>query len=280
MNGWRNRVLLVVAVLALAPGLPGAVAGAVPHPTAAVAAPTANRGLVPAQAPTSQFFQGDTAGEYPFSLQPGTYEVQAVASYSPLNDPSNTGQCSFDAHINDPGMPAPIELSGGAPVPVTSFGNFNYSLINDFSAAQNTLVVMPFTTCDWTVTILPYKSTTATPGITIQTTGVFLMRSGKLTPTAVVPFSQDVYFVVSYTVTGTLPSTLHGTITIKYVARPAQTFTLSGVKGVPKAYWEGVFSPKTKPGPTVATFTLTAGSLRASRALHFTLGNGLSAPSG
>ena len=74
MHFWRTTVALVTAVATLAGSVFAATAGAVPRPSPQVA--HSARRLLPAQAPTSEFFQGESAAEDPFDLHPGGFWVQ------------------------------------------------------------------------------------------------------------------------------------------------------------------------------------------------------------
>ncbi len=148
MHFWRTTVALVTAVATLAGSVFTAAAGAAPRPSPQ-AAYSAGR-LVPAQAPTSEFFQGENAAEDPFDLEPGYYNIEVDASYDAQNDQQNTGECNFYAYLNVAGMSDAVDLSAeGA---ITSFVSFNIQHVEYFGAGQDTLVVESFTTCSWSVT--------------------------------------------------------------------------------------------------------------------------------
>ncbi len=265
MHFWRTTVALATAVATLTVSLFTATAGAAPR-SSPQAAHSAGRQL-PAQAPTSEFFQGENAAEDPFDLQPGYYNIEVDATYDAQNDQQNPGECNFYAYLNVAGMSGAVDLSADGPI--TSFVSFNIQHIEDFGAGQDTLVVENFTTCSWSVTILPYQ--TGPASLSLLSVGIFLSHGGKLTPVSVVPPKQLVYFIATFSTTGVLPATLYGKVTIGVLAGTPHTFVLKGAKGS-KAYWAGTFSAG-RGGAAVATFVLTSGSLRVSRTLHFTVGS-------
>ena len=204
--------------------------------------------------------------------------IDAFAEYDAIRDPSGSGECYFEGSFDN--LQTGKHATLGSHAPIQASVPYDQSASGYLPSDTYKLVVLPFTDCDWRVTILPASA--AGPGIGIVSAGVYLMVSGKLTETTVVPMGETAYFIVSYSVEGKLPATLTGKVTIKESSGPPQTAPLKGETGVYKAYLSAVFSTKTHdvPGPATATFTLTAGKLQVTSLVHFTLGSGLGTPSG
>jgi hypothetical protein len=233
--------------------------------------------IVAKQAVDSVAFSGDTAAVKIFTLIAGRYFIDAYAQYDALNDPNGAGNCLFSGYLDD--MQTGSHAALGGPAPITPYVPYSQTATGYLAGGPYRLVMLPFTNCDWRVSIVPTGP--SSPSLSIQSVGVYRMSNGKLVQTTVVPFGPTVYFIVSYGVSGKLPGPLSGELTLQEKSGPLQKANLKG-EGVEKAYLSATFSVKEHdvPGPAVATFILTAGNLLASRVLRFTLENALGTPSG
>ena len=284
----RPGTYLAICAIAL---VPMALAGTTPTALAAPAGPppqvAAHRaGPTLTAPPVPPLFSGDGPATYTFGLEAGIYVVGVTAIYNAQNDPEGNGECSFYGHIDGVQNSTHVELSDLAPV--VGMVDYFYNPVVTFAAGEYTLDVVWPTNCNWSVQIrygqpvtTSTTSASAARSIGIVSVGAYLIRGGKFTPVTVVPMGQPVYFFVFYKVVGSLPTTLTGHVTVQQRSGPPTTFSLKAVKGVDRAYFAGVFSRKTAlPGHATATFALTAGALRATRLLNFTLANTLNVASG
>jgi len=271
---------VVVVVVAVAGAPASALAGPLAQPASHIPAGGVDRTVIAAQAGDSQFFSGASAAVYTFVLRGGRYAIDVYAQYDPQNDPSGSGQCLFNGYLDNQttGSHAPL----GGVVPIGQFVPFHTAVTGTLSAGSYELNILPFTTCDWRVTILdlgPSPTTTVAPitsPVEILAVRSYIVRGTTFTPTTVVHMGQLIDFVVFYDLAAA-SGPLAGDITIKESgkgAQPPQTFHLNAAKAGVKEFFAGIiFSRKTHDvdGPAVATFTIGASKQHTSRALNFTL---------
>jgi hypothetical protein len=264
----RTGFVVLAALVAPISATPTALAAPASPPASHVAAQRPARTLVGAE--DSEFFSGLGAAFYTFNLQSGRYEIDVFALYSSLNDPSGSGECLFGAYID--GVQTPVHISLSVPVPIVDPVPFHITPIVSLAAGEYKLDVLPLTDCEWRVTILDLKP--VAPAIDILAVRSYLIHGRTFTPTNVVPMGQPTDFSVFYSLAGPPAGPLAGKVTIRESAGPAQTYHLYAAKTETKQFYVGILFSRQGhdvPGPAVATFTVTAGALHASRALHFTL---------
>ncbi len=268
----RTGLLTLTAIAALF--LPTTVAVAAPAPQ-----PVSNLAVQPAGGTIAEvqqrlFFSGEGPASYTTELA-GRYAVGVTATYNPNNDISGTGECFFFGHIAGVQNAAYVNLTDAGQV--NSIVDYFYNPVVNFAAGEYVLDVVQPTNCSWSVEFLPGQA--VAPSLNIVSAGVYVLRAGKLTPVTELPYGQRFYLFVSYNATGT--AKLYGRVTLQNGAGPPGTYDLTGIKGATRAYFTAIYSPKKNlSGHVRATFTLTAGSLRATETIHFILVNPLSTPSG
>jgi hypothetical protein len=266
MRALRTGFLMVALVVAPTGAMPTVLAA--PPPKSHVAAQRSARALIAAN--DSQFFSGQGAAFYTFNLQAGRYEVDVFAMYDSLNDPAASGECIFGAYID--GVQTPVHIPLSVPVPIVDAVPFHITPIMTVAAGEYKLDVLPLTDCDWRVSILDLKP--ATPAIDILAVRSYIIRGRVFTPTSVVPMGKPTDFSIFFSLAGSPPGPVSGQVAIRESAGIAQTYHLYAAKTDTKQFYVDVlFSRKAHdvPGVAVATFTITVGAVRASRALRFTL---------
>lgn len=221
-------------------------------------------------------FSGDAGAVHEFSLSGGQYYIDVFAVDA--LGPTGTGKCLFSGNLTDltDGQQSQIDRAGfvqsGVPYSQTATGTLH--------AGDYRLYIAPNSNCDWRFSIVP-SGQGAT--LSIRTVGVYSLAGSNFVLLHDVPMNgETVYFIVSYNITGTLPTTLTGQFTLQESSGPLQKVSLEGFKDEEKAYATASFSTKEGDvaGPAVATFILTSGKLGVSKALHFTIGSASGAPSG
>jgi hypothetical protein len=303
MRAGRTGLLALGLVLALTSVTTAALAAPARQPDSHVAVQHGGRTLTAATAAPLYTLSNNGPYSYTFSLSGGVYMVGVAANYDLLFDQSGTGYCLFYGYIDGVQNSLHVDLSDNGEV--TGMVDYFYNPVVTLPAGDYTLDVEYPTTCDWSVNIYfvqaaPTPATTAPattapattapvttappttvrPTISIVSVGAYRLRSGKLTPASVVPTAQPFYLVAFCKAAGTLPATLTGRVTLQERPGRPTSFGLGWKKGFCVAYTEVVYPKKAVPGHVVATFTLSAGSLRASRVLKFTLVNPLDVKSG
>ena len=296
MRAGRAGLLTLGAVLALTSLMTTALAAPARPPASHVAVQHAGR--TPATAAPQYTFSNDGPYSYTFSLSGGVYVVGVAASYDLLFDQSGTGYCLFSGYIHGVQNSVQVDLSDADEV--TGMVDYFYNPVETLPAGEYTLDIQWPTTCDWSVNIyfgqaatgptttaptttaptITAPPTTVRPTISIVSAGAYRLSAGKLTSATVVPTAQPFYLVVFCKAAGTLPATLTGRVTLQERPGRSTSFGLAWKKGFCVAYSQIVYPKKAVPGHVVATFTLTAGPLHASRALKFTLVSPLNVSSG
>jgi hypothetical protein len=242
---------------------------------AALAGPAAQgTALRPAAAKgqVAEFFKGSGAALYNFTLQAGRYDIQIYAQYTPVNDVSGSGECSFDGYLDN--LTTGSHASVGTSFPIQEQVPWNQPAVGNLAAGTYQLYIFPGTTCEWSVEIVALgPPSKVTPAIHIVFAGLYVEHGSKFTPVTVVHMDQTTDFSVFYTVSGTLPGPLTGQIVVHETKPgPTQTFRLAvATNGTKQFYIDLTFAPKygAVVGPAEATFTITSGKLHASRTVHF-----------
>jgi hypothetical protein len=106
--------------------------------------------------PDGVTFNGGVAGGVDaFSIPAGSYAENTQASYDPVNDPSNTGECLFSGeldYLSGSGWSAPL---GGA-APITDLSPINGPPVKiTLAAGDYKIYIYPETTCSWTIELWP-----------------------------------------------------------------------------------------------------------------------------
>ncbi|HWE61305.1 MAG TPA: hypothetical protein VHB98_06310 [Chloroflexota bacterium] len=256
-------VVMAIVVLLIA-GLPNAVAARAHAP---------GRAVIASRAGDARFFSGhggDLRG--PFSLLGGRYELDVWARYNALYDAGNSGDCIFGAYID--GIETPMHVTLSTPIPIADFPSFHYTPTVYFPAGHYKLVIVPSSDCDWSVSIL--RLGPAVPAIDIVAVRSFLHRGNTFTPTSVVHWGQTINFAIFYTLQGAVSGTPAGTIAIAQHGKDFRTFHLRPWKdtdGTQQLYINLIFTPGkgATPGPAVAAFSVTVGTLHVHQSLDFTV---------
>jgi hypothetical protein len=274
MNIFRSKFLATAALAGLLiVGPLEAAAAPSQGPSHAVPHHSVARAGMPTRAADGRFFQGHGGALLgPFALQGGTYDITVWANYNALYDAGNTGTCFFTAYLN--GLEQPRFVNLGTAVPVLASSPYNATLPIKFSAGHYKIIVSPVSDCDWSMTIL--RRGPSVPAIEIEAVQSYLVRGTAFAPTTVVHMGQSIDFWVFYRLVGGVHGTPSGTITFQEHTGPAQSAPLVAGKdanGMKQMGANAVFSRKMHdtPGPAVARFTITIGTLHVSQSLHFTL---------
>ncbi len=224
-----------------------------------------------------EFFSGSGGGARgPFTLHGGRYHVYVSAFYNGLHTMSSS--CAFTARLEGVEHPLPPAFANlGTAIPLSDSGYvYQLPLTIAIDPGHYSVIVSPFTNCDWSVSILggiPVGQPLAIGPVGITRTAD---DTGKSITSVHLHESVDLSALYDTRDAAARPT---GTVTLARQGRTVRTLKLTRgptAGGVAQMHHLMAFGDGDRSliGPLTARFTLRLGAATATRSVDFTLGDG------